>query len=62
MKADDADIQWVEEPKLGLAGRMYVPMFVQGLTTTMKHLAGSLAGASWVKRRVVSRPGTEREP
>ena len=44
MKPEDPDILWVEEPRLGLAGRMYMPMFVQGLSTTLKHLTGSLAG------------------
>lgn len=38
MKPDDARIQWVKEPKLGLAGKTYVPLFVQGLTTTLRHL------------------------
>ena len=31
MKADDPNIHWVEEPKLGLAGKMYLPLFVAGL-------------------------------
>jgi NADH-quinone oxidoreductase subunit I len=44
MKADDPNIRWIEEPKLGAAGRMYLPLFVQGLTTTFKHLAKSLSG------------------
>lgn len=44
MKADHPDIQWVDEPALGMDGRMYLPMFVQGLTTTFKHLTRSLAG------------------
>ncbi len=44
MQADDPNIKWVEEPRLGLSGNMYVPMFVQGLTTTFKHLKGSLLG------------------
>ena len=34
MKNDDPEIKWIEEPKLGLAGKMYLPLFVQGLTTT----------------------------
>ena len=38
MKADDPNIKWIEEPKLGLAGRMYLPLFVGGLATTTKHL------------------------
>ncbi len=38
MKANDPDILWLEEPKLGIAGKMYLPLFAQGLSTTVKHL------------------------
>jgi NADH-quinone oxidoreductase subunit I len=38
MRPDDPDILWVEEPQLGLAGRMYLPLVTKGLTTTVKHL------------------------
>jgi len=38
MKADDPAIRWIEEPKLGLAGRMYLPLLISGLTTTARHL------------------------
>ncbi len=31
MKPDDPSITWIEEPKLGLAGRMYLPLLVEGL-------------------------------
>ena len=44
MKPDDPNIKWIEEPKLGLSGRMYLPLVVQGLTTTFKHLAKSIRG------------------
>jgi NADH-quinone oxidoreductase subunit I len=57
MKHDDPNITWVTEPKLGLTGRMYLPMFVQGLTTTFKHLKGSLQG----KTVTVSYPDEEPE-
>jgi NADH-quinone oxidoreductase subunit I len=40
MTPDDPNIVWIEEPKLGLAGRMYLPLFVQGLAVTAKHLVG----------------------
>jgi NADH-quinone oxidoreductase subunit I len=40
MKPNDKDIAWVQEPKLGFSGRSYVRLFVEGLTTTMKHLVG----------------------
>ncbi len=56
MKTDDPEITWVEEPELGLAGKMYLPMFAQGLTTTFKHLKNSVAG----KTVTVSYP--EQEP
>ena len=38
MKPDDTDIRWIEEPRLGLAGKMYLPLFLEGLTTTAKHM------------------------
>lgn len=38
MKADSPDIHWMEEPKLGVAGRMYLTLLVDGLTTTVKHM------------------------
>jgi NADH-quinone oxidoreductase subunit I len=44
MKPDDPNIKWIEEPKLGLSGRMYVPLVAQGLATTFKHLSRSLRG------------------
>ncbi|MDX1947391.1 MAG: NADH-quinone oxidoreductase subunit I [Pirellulaceae bacterium] len=44
MKSDDSNIKWISEPKLGLAGMLYVPLVMQGLTTTFKHLSRSLGG------------------
>jgi NADH-quinone oxidoreductase subunit I len=55
MQQDDPAITWVEEPKLGLSGRMYLPLFAQGLSTTLKHLTGSLQG----KTVTVSYPDEE---
>ena len=40
MKPDDQRIRWIEEPKLGGSGKMYLPLFLQGLTTTLRHLVG----------------------
>ena len=36
MQLDDPNIQWVQEPKLGLAGRMYLTPLIE-LATTAKH-------------------------
>ena len=38
MNKSDPNIRWIEEPELGLAGRMYLPLLLQGLTTTTRHL------------------------
>ena len=57
MKRDDPTIRWIDEPQLGLSGKMYLPMFVQGLTTTFKHLKNSLQG----KTVTVSYPDQEPE-
>ncbi len=57
MRPDDPAIHWVSEPKLGLAGKMYLPMFVQGLSTTLRHLSRTLSG----KAVTVSYPDQEPE-
>ena len=46
MKPDDPQINWIQEPQLGLGGKMYLPMFVQGLATTFRHLKNSVRGQS----------------
>ena len=38
MNRDDENITWIKEPRMGLAGRSYLLLFVQGLTTTLRHL------------------------
>jgi NADH-quinone oxidoreductase subunit I len=47
MQPNDPAIRWVEEPKLGLAGRMYLPLFAQGLTTTARHLVSPKVTVSY---------------
>jgi NADH-quinone oxidoreductase subunit I len=51
MKPDDKNIKWIEEPKLGLAGKMYLPLFVQGLTTTTRHLFSPKVTVSFPEER-----------
>src|SRR3972149_4501174 len=38
MNVDDRQIRWVKPPDMGLTGRSYLPLFVEGLTTTLRHL------------------------
>ena len=51
MNANDPAIQWVEEPKLGLTGRMYLPLIAGGLTTTARHLVGPKVTVSFPEER-----------
>lgn len=38
MPIAESDVRWVEEPRIGLLERMYLPAVVSGLQTTFKHL------------------------
>ena len=40
MNRDHKDIRWIETPELGLTEKSYLALFIQGLTTTLKHLFG----------------------
>jgi NADH-quinone oxidoreductase subunit I len=51
MNPADSNIKWIEEPKLGLAGRMYLPLFVQGLSVTTRHLFSPKVTVSFPEER-----------
>ncbi|HEY1065739.1 MAG TPA: NADH-quinone oxidoreductase subunit I [Pirellulales bacterium] len=53
MKTDDANIRWVKEPEMGLLGRMYLPLILQGLTITTKHLFSKKVTQSFPEERPV---------
>ncbi len=38
MPIQEKDIKWVEEPKMGLLEKLYVPAIMEGLQTTVKHM------------------------
>lgn len=38
MAIADSDVRWVQEPKLGLFGQLYLPIVWDGLTTTLTHM------------------------
>ncbi len=57
MKPTDSQIKWIEEPKLGLSGKMYLPLVFGGLTTTAKHLFGPKMTVSFPEERAkISNP------
>lgn len=45
MKAED--IRWVQEPKLSLMDRLYLPSVVDGILTTGKHLLKTIRGGEF---------------
>jgi NADH-quinone oxidoreductase subunit I len=54
MKPDDQNIAWIAPPKLKLAGKSYLLLFLQGLTTTLKHLLNP-------KKKTVQSPEARHE-
>jgi len=38
MPIAESDVRWVEEPRLGLLERIYLPAVITGMQTTLKHL------------------------
>jgi len=38
MAAGTKSVRWIEEPKVGLFERMYLPAIAQGLATTVRHI------------------------
>jgi NADH-quinone oxidoreductase subunit I len=40
MPIADTDVRWVEEPRLGLFGQLYLPIVADGLKTTLTHMFG----------------------
>jgi NADH-quinone oxidoreductase subunit I len=57
MKTDDSKITWIKPPRLGPLGRSYLLLFIQGLTTTLRHLFGrKLTVQSPEERHVIPDP------
>jgi NADH-quinone oxidoreductase subunit I len=53
MKRDDQDIVWVKRPRMGMTGRSYLPLFLQGMRTTLRHL--------FRRKKTVSSPEARHE-
>ena len=51
MQTTDPNVKWLDEPKLGLTGKMYLPALVQGLAVTTKHLFGPKMTVSFPEER-----------
>lgn len=51
MQATDPNVKWLDEPKLGLTGKMYIPAVIGGLATTTKHLFSKKMTVSFPEER-----------
>jgi NADH-quinone oxidoreductase subunit I len=40
MPISDKEVKWVEAPRLGVLGQLYIPAIVDGLATTVGHMFG----------------------
>ena len=38
MNPDDKNLRWIEPPELGFWGKTYLPLLLEGMTTTLRHL------------------------
>ena len=56
MKPDDKNIKWVEEPELGLSGRMYLGPLLDGLATTARHFFSTVRGEEMTQQFPEQRP------
>jgi NADH-quinone oxidoreductase subunit I len=51
MPLTEADVKWVEEPKVGLLEQMYLPALFQGLGTTVSHSLKAMFGGGVITRQ-----------
>jgi NADH-quinone oxidoreductase subunit I len=57
MPLTEADVKWIEEPKVGLLEQMYLPAILQGLGTTVSHsLKAMFAGGAITQQFPEVRP------
>jgi NADH-quinone oxidoreductase subunit I len=57
MAIQPTDVKWVEEPKMGLAEKLYLPAIFAGLATTTAHAWGAMTG-----RGVLTQQFPEQKP
>jgi NADH-quinone oxidoreductase subunit I len=48
MPIADSDVKWVEEPKIGLLEKLYLPAIAEGLMTTARHALAAAVGTGAV--------------
>ncbi|MSR59083.1 MAG: NADH-quinone oxidoreductase subunit I [Planctomycetaceae bacterium] len=56
MQPDSKQIKWVDEPKLGLAGRLYLTPLIDGLSLTARHFFRTARGEGFTRQFPEERP------
>jgi NADH-quinone oxidoreductase subunit I len=56
MPIQESDIRWVENPRMNLWDMLYVPAIMQGLQTTVRHMAKALTGQQVTQQFPEERP------
>jgi NADH-quinone oxidoreductase subunit I len=56
MPMTQADVRWVESPKLTLLEKLYVPAILKGMQTTLSHMFGTMAGGGVTMQFPEERP------
>src|SRR5262249_35228171 len=54
-----SDVKWVQEPKIGLMERLYIPAILSGMALTIKHMFGRKVTVQFPEERPQMR-GTYR--
>lgn len=50
MPIKPTEVRWVQEPKLNLWERLYLPAVAEGLKTTVRHMAQSMTGSTFTQQ------------
>jgi NADH-quinone oxidoreductase subunit I len=56
MKADDPAVRWIDEPELGLAGKLYLTPILDGLAITARHFFRTVTGQGMTRQFPEERP------
>jgi NADH-quinone oxidoreductase subunit I len=51
MPISDADVKWVQPPKIGILEQLYIPAIAEGLQTTVRHAMSALFGTGAITQQ-----------
>jgi NADH-quinone oxidoreductase subunit I len=51
MPINDAEVMWVQPPKIGILEQLYIPAIAEGLQTTVRHAVSALFGGGAITQQ-----------